>query len=69
MDNIEKLIVEVTPEDINHVVEQLRKQYTKWNVVDRAAQEKDRVVIDYYAIFEGKSDDRKQNSKFPAGIG
>src|SRR3990167_600764 len=53
---IEKPVVTVTDEDINRVIEQLRKQYTKWQKVDRAAQENDRVVIDYYAIFDGKSD-------------
>lgn len=69
MDNVEKLQVEVTPEDINHVVEQLRKQYTKWNLVDRAAQEKDRVVIDYYAIFDGKSDEDNKIQNYPLELG
>src|SRR5579864_6697845 len=51
MESVDKLTVEVSPDDINRVVDQLKKQYTKWNLVERAAQEKDRVVIDYYAIF------------------
>jgi trigger factor len=63
--NIEKLTVEVSPEDIERVVEQLRKQYSKWSVVEREAQATDRVVIDYYAIFDGKSDIENKITNYP----
>src|SRR3990167_6328137 len=69
MDQVEKLVVEIKPEDIDHVIEQLQKQYTKWNLVDRVASEKDRVVIDYYAIFEGQSDIENKIQHFPLELG
>lgn len=69
MDSIEKLNVEITQDDVKHVVDQLLKQYTKWNVVDRDAQNKDRVVIDYYAIFEGVEDIENKIQNFPLELG
>ena len=46
----------MTQEDIDYVVQQLTKQFTKWSEVDRGAALKDRVVVDYYFIFEGKAE-------------
>ncbi len=69
MDTLEKLEVEVKPEDITHVVQQLVKQHTKWTLVDRAAQDHDRVVIDYYAIYEGKADTEHKIENFPLELG
>ena len=69
MDKIEKLIVDVKPEDIEHVIQQLVKQHTKWNVVDREARDHDRVVIDYYAIYEGKADIEHKIENFPLELG
>lgn len=69
MPSIEKLNVEVVDADIERVVSQLQKQYAKWQVVDRAAKENDRVVIDYYAIFEGNSDADNKIENFPLEIG
>lgn len=67
--NIEKLIVDIKEDDVKRVIEQLQKQYTKWKVVDRAATIADRVVIDYYAIFEGKSDLENKVTDFPLELG
>lgn len=69
MDKIEKLTVPVEAADVDRVIEQLRKQYTKWNLVDRGAQKDDRLVIDYYAIFEGKSDIENKIENFPIILG
>lgn len=69
LDNVEKLKVDVADIDMDHVMNQLIKQYTKWNVVNRPAQEKDRVVVDYYAIFEGKSDEANKIQSFPLELG
>jgi len=38
--SIEKLVVEVTDADIQTVIKQLLKQYTRWNIVNRSAQNK-----------------------------
>lgn len=69
MDHIEKLKVDITDADIDYVIKQLSKQYTKWNPVERAAQTLDRVIIDYYPIFEGKSDQENKTENFPLEIG
>jgi trigger factor len=67
--NIEKLVVEVTDADIKTVTTQLLKQYTKWNLVSRPAQNKDRVVIDYYSVYEGVADTEHKIENFPLELG
>lgn len=69
MDSIEKPVVDVKDEDVDLVISQLLKQYTQWKIVDRAAHGKDRVVIDYYAIFDGKSDVENKITNFPLELG
>lgn len=67
--SLEKLVVEISADDVSNVVKQLLKQYTKWNIVERAAQDKDRVVIDYYSIFDGVEDTAHKNENFPLELG
>jgi trigger factor len=69
MPSIEKLSVEVTQDDVQRTVQQLLKQYTKWTVVEREAQTKDRVVIDYYAIFDGQEELGNKVERFPLELG
>ncbi|HEU5281237.1 MAG TPA: trigger factor [Gammaproteobacteria bacterium] len=68
MDSIEKLNVEITEADVDRVIDQLSKQYTKWNKVDRAATATDRVLINYYTTFEGKSDQDREIKDFPLDL-
>ncbi|EKD71192.1 MAG: hypothetical protein ACD_46C00256G0003, partial [uncultured bacterium] len=68
-EKIEKPVAEVSDEDVNVVVEQLKKQYTKWQVVERAANKDDRIVIDYHAIYEGKPDFDNKVQNFPLQLG
>jgi trigger factor len=69
IEKLEKSIVEITEEDLNRVIEQLRKQYTKWAVVDRAATAQDRVVLDFYPIFEGKAETEHKVQNHPLELG
>jgi len=69
IDNIEKLEVEVSDQDVERVIDQLRKQYAKWAVVDRAAQDKDRAVISYQAMFDGQEDKEGNVQDYPIEIG
>jgi trigger factor len=69
MNNIDKISVDVTAEDINYVMGQLLKQHTQWKSVERPAQMKDRVVIDYYAMFEGKEEENSKTHNFPLELG
>lgn len=66
---VEKLQVEIKETDINYVVDQLKKQYTNFQEVTRPAKLKDRLIIDYYAIFEGKSDLENKVTQFTLELG
>ncbi len=69
MASIERPVVDVKDEDVSLVIDQLLRQFTQWKEVDRVAREKDRVVIDYYAIFEGNSDAENKITNFPLELG
>ncbi|MDO4433232.1 MAG: trigger factor [Alysiella sp.] len=68
---IEKAVAEVGDEEVNKTIEILRKQRTRYNRVEREAQDGDRVIID----FEGKIEDKpfaggtSQNYPFVLGQG
>jgi len=66
---IEKLVVDVTPRDVDNVTEQLLKQYTKWNSVERAATDKDRMVIGYVTIFDGVEDTEHKIENYTLELG
>lgn len=65
LDNLEKIVVDIKDEDVERVIDQLSKQYTKWSNVDREATAADRVVINYTATFEGKLDTPQEIKNFP----
>lgn len=67
--SVEKLNVLLTPEDIDRVIVQLQKQHTDWKLVDRPAQTNDRVVIDYYTVFEDKADLEHKMENYPLELG
>ena len=52
---IEKQVATIEESDIDKMVEQLRKQQTKMEPVDRAAQDGDEVTIDFKGIMNGES--------------
>jgi trigger factor len=69
LNQIEKPQVTVTDADLDKVVGQLQKQYTKWQKVDREARDHDRVVVDYYVILDGKEDLENKVQDFPVELG
>lgn len=69
LEKLEKLIVDIADADVDRVIDQLKKQYTKWNPVDRPVKETDRAVIDYYPIVDGKEELEKKAENFPLEIG
>lgn len=69
LDSLEKVEVEVSDEDVARVVEQLSKQYAKWNVVERAAKNSDRVVVSYHAIVDGKEEKDSKVQDYPLELG
>lgn len=58
-DEVQKPHVEITDKDIEQVIKQLRTQFTQWQLVDRAAKDEDRVIIDYTAKIEGQEEEKK----------
>jgi trigger factor len=66
---IEKLVAEITEADINNVVERLRDQHVTWNVVDRASQNKDQVVIDFRGSIDGKVFAGGEAHEYPVVLG
>ncbi len=51
--SIERPVAEVTDEDVERVINTLRKQRVTWNEVDRPGQNEDRLVIDFEGLIEG----------------
>ena len=52
---IKRPVAQVTDEDVEAMVEKLRKQRTTWNEVDREAREGDRVDIDFKGFIDGEA--------------
>ena len=52
--SIEKPVAEVSDEDINLMIEKLREQRVEFKEVDREAQERDRVNIDFEGFVENE---------------
>ena len=69
IESVERLRAEVTAEDIDEVIQKLRKQSAKWQIVEREAQTTDRVVIDYYSVFEGQEDKEHKVHDFSLELG
>ncbi|MFV0477496.1 MAG: trigger factor [Parahaliea sp.] len=54
---VERPVSEVTEDDVERIIEVFRKQQGSWEGVERAAQEGDRVNIDYRGTREGETFD------------
>ena len=52
---VEKPVAEVTEADVDNMLETLRKQHASWKAADRAAQEDDRVTIDFAGSIDGEA--------------
>ncbi len=52
---LEREIAEIVEADLDSMIEKLRNQRVEWSSVDRAAQEGDRVTIDYKGVIDGES--------------
>ena len=52
---VEKPVAEVRDEDVDNIIELLRRQYGTWTPVERAAQDGDRLTLDLAATSGGES--------------
>ncbi len=66
---ITKLTSTITEQDIDNVIERLREQHITWKEVDRAAQSKDQVIIDFRGSIDGKVFPGGEAHDYPVMIG
>jgi len=66
---LEKPVAEVTEEDIDEALEKLQKQHTEWTDVQRKAQEKDTVEIDFHGRIEGEDIEHGSAEDFSLVLG
>lgn len=66
---IERPKAEVTEADVDAMIEKMRKQRGEWESVDRAAQEGDRVLIDFEGKLKGEDFPGNKGEKVPVELG
>lgn len=67
--SIDKNVATITEDDVSKVVDRLREQFIKWHEVNRAAKEKDQVVIDFRGSLDGKVFPGGEAHDYPIIIG
>lgn len=66
---IEKPVAEITDADLDGMIETIRKQHSSWQDVDRAAQEKDQLIVDFAGKIDGELFEGGQANEMPVEIG
>jgi len=66
---IERPVTEITEQDLDGMVDVLRKQRPRWNEVDTPAETGDRLVVDYTATMEGEVFEGNSGEQLPVIIG
>jgi trigger factor len=66
---VTRSVVEIGAEDIDAMLEKLRKQRATWKAVDRAAQPDDQVVIDFEGTIGGQAFSGGKGEKLPLVLG
>lgn len=66
---VEKPVVSVTDEDLDTMLETLRKQHATWKESDDKASENDRVTIDFVGTVEGEEFEGGKAEDFPLELG
>jgi trigger factor len=66
---IAKPVAEVKDEDVQDMLEALRKQQAEWKTVERAVVEGDEVVIDYVGVRDGEEFEGGSAEDFPLEVG
>jgi len=66
---VAKPVAEVKDEDVQDMLEALRKQQAEWETVERAVVEGDEVVIDYVGVRDGEEFEGGSAEDFPLEVG
>ncbi len=62
-------VAEVTDEDVDNLIETLRKQRRTWEEVDRQAADGDRVTVDYTGTIDGETFEGGEAQQVPVELG
>jgi trigger factor len=65
----EKYKAEINDQEIDNALDKVRNHFADWVVVDRAAREGDRVIVDYNSSMNGKSYENNQGKDVQIEIG
>lgn len=66
---IEKPVSSIADSDVDEMLETIRKQHLRWETVDRAATEGDRVVTDFTGTIDGEPFKGNEGKQVPVPIG
>jgi trigger factor len=66
---LEKTVAEVVESDVDAMFDKLKKQRTTWNEVDRAAQNDDKLDINFKGIMDGEAFDGGSAENAPLVLG
>ena len=66
---VEKPVVEVNDEDVDAMLDTLRKQQANWKETDRAAEAEDRVTVDFTGSIDGEEFEGGKASDFVLAMG
>lgn len=66
---IEKPVTEINEQDVDSMLDKLRKQRATWETVDRAAAQGDQVVVDFKGTIDGEAFDGGEGTDMTVEIG
>jgi len=66
---LERPVCEITEQDIDKMVENLRKQQQTWKAVDRAAQQGDQLTVDFTGTIDGEVFEGGEATDFQIELG
>lgn len=66
---VERPAVEISDDDREDMIQNLRKQKATWEPVERAAREGDRVIVDFDGLFQGEPVKGGKGSEVPVTLG
>jgi len=66
---VERPRAEITPADVDKMIENLRRQHAEWETVARAAAAGDRITIDFAGDIKGEAFEGNTGERFPVVLG
>jgi len=66
---VERPVAEIAEDDINDMIEKLRKQRSEWDLVEREAADGDRVTVDFDGKLDGEAFDGGKAENYTVELG